>query len=170
MRKVLWIVIALLAFATPSWAAYTTATIVGIDRDANNIVTGVVIEFTGAGEVARREIYRPSGLPSAQEVVNAQRWRDSRIAALNNIKDTSALPGLQIGQVIGAAPAPSTPTADELAAAAWVRKVAQLERVTASGVVPSGAFATAVTALKDGVNTDYNAANGALRTLMAAAL
>jgi len=169
MRKTLFVVIALLALATPSWAAYTTATIVAIDRDGNNIVTGVVIEFTGAGEVSRREVYRPSGLPSAQEVVNAQRWRDAWIARLNNIKDTSALPGLQIGQVIGAAPAVN-PTADELAAAAWVRKINQLERVMNSGVVPAGAFATAVQALKDAVSTDYNAANGALRALMAAGL
>jgi len=150
--------------------AYTTATIAVIDRDNNSIVTGVVVDFSGAGEVTRREVYRPQGLPSSEEVLAAQRWRDARIAALNNIKTTSALPGLQIGQVIGAAPSPAGPTADELAAAAWRRKFSQLQTVEDAKVVPTGAFKTQIDALRAACDSEFNAANAALKTLMGAAL
>jgi hypothetical protein len=150
--------------------AYTTATIVGIDRDVNDLVTGVVIEFTGVDEPAKREIYRPAGLAPAQEVLAARQWRDSRIEAFNNIRDTSELPGLQVGQVIAAAPAPDAPSAEAVAAAAWRRKIDQYNTLAPMGTFPAGALATQVAQLKTDVNNEFNAANGATRAAMAAAL
>jgi len=151
--------------------AYTTCTVGLVSRGDDGGVQTINLVFTGnAGETPRTFQYAPGTGTKAEELLRAQQYRDSKLVELNNKKALADLDGLVDGLVIGAAPVAGGPSADELAATAWVRKVDQLAHFSASGVVPSGQFATAVTNLKDAVNSEYNAANGALRTLMAGKL
>ncbi len=147
--------------------AYTTCTVGEVARGDDGGVLDIKLVFTGdAGEPVRTVPHVPGTGTKAEELLRAQQERDRILTMLNNKKALADAGGLVKGLVIGPAPAAGGPSADELAATAWRKKFDQLAVVEAAKVVPTGAFATQIDAIRLSINTDFNAANGALKTAM----
>ena len=151
--------------------AYTTCTVGTVSRGDDGGVQSITLVFTGdAAETPRKFEHTPGAGTKAEELLRAQQRRDAILLELNNKKALATAGGLEPGLVITAAPVAGGPSADALAAAAWRLKLTQYQALAVLGTIPNGALATQFAALKTAINDDFNAASGALKTLMAAAL
>ena len=129
--------------------AYTLATIVQIDAPSGDDRVRIVVEFTGAGEVAKRlERYVTGGDTN----LTLRAWAREQALLLDGRK--SIVDSLTVGQSVNLVPpAPPTPTAKEV----WQEKAARLARLRGLGTVSASALLTAITALADDVRTSFAA-------------
>lgn len=156
MRRV-FLSLVFVSLSSPAWAAYTTCTVDpispgnptgGIKRNDTGVVERVDFTCTGnAGEKPATFSYVPVGLSDTEEALRVRRERDRVLALLNNKAAFSALPALQPGQAIPAAPAPivTPPTAVQIWATAQSR-LSQLIDARAALTAASVAIPAALTA------------------------
>lgn len=127
--------------------AYTTATLVQKDPAGPDDRVRLVIEFTGAGETAKRFEYAVDGDTTALTI---RRWAIAKAAALDGRKTIADT--LTVGQSINlTAIAPTVPTAKEL----WLRERSRLAALDTPAL--TGAGATALAALVTAHNAAYAA-------------
>jgi len=135
------------------------------------------VKFTGAGVP---DATRDTVVTGATTIEALKAWARQQIAELNSLNATPInVPLNQAFDVSAAAADAAIATSD-----AWVQKIVDIEeakrkiaRLTAAGVVANGALATQITALNTlisntpaTINTDFNAASAAAKTLMGAKL
>jgi len=144
-------------------------------------------EFRPDGTYRLPVTFSGSGVPDVPEatiinnsttVASLKAWGIAIVTALNQTKSVVDLPAIVNKTPIDLTP--PTPTAVEIATAAWASKIgdlrasqAKLARWTALNITASGALATAITALQTSITnqgttivSDYNAADAPTRTAM----